>query len=153
MSDSSNARDEFGTVEGMILDRKDVFTKHGLSYVEMRVEHSNLLGDLAVFLFRNKQNGMQMRLTFFPGSDDRPRSFVMNITNKRGQKMDVTEFLRVHHREDLLKMFTDKEPGSGSQVFCSGFLDTLEKLFSTQLKRVLDGAEWEVVPFNWGDYK
>lgn len=153
MSGPRNAADEFRVVEGLMLDHQAMFSSHGLSYVEMRVEHSKLLGDFAAFLFQNEKNGIKVRISYITPLRGGRRSFVVNITNPYGQKMNVGEYLRRHKLNAPLELFEDQNNGDDVRAFCLGFLGALAGLFANQLKGILAGKEWETIPFNWGDYK
>ena len=153
MTDSLEIRRELELAEQLIHDYLPVFVTRGFSYRQMHVETSKVVADSAVFHFENQSTGMKIRLAYFPPYHDIQRSFVLTITNRRGEKLYVNEYLRVHKRFDHLEKFTDKGNSTDFKAFWEKFFKSLEDLFSTDLKDILEAKEWENVPFNWGDYR
>jgi hypothetical protein len=153
MSNSRDVQGEFKLVEAIMLDNLNFFAMHGLSYVGLNIEHSELTEDTAVFGFRNSSNGIGVEVGFFPGLRDLKRSFSVYITNACGQNLNVREYLRIHNRQDLLDQFIDQGTDTTIRTFCANFLEALASLFSTQLKKIVDGTDWEIVPFNWKGYR
>jgi len=90
---------------------------------------------------------------FFSGSRDFKPSFSVYITDAQGRNLNVREYLRVHGRQDVLEQFVDQGKNTSLQAFVFSFLTILDRLFLTELKEILEGSKWEVIPFNWRGYK
>src|SRR5437764_7773346 len=98
MTDSPEIRKELEVAAQLVHEYLPIFAARGFSYVQMHVETSKVVADSAVFPFENQSTGMKIRLAYFPPYHDIQRSFVLTITNRRGEKLYVNEYLRVHKR-------------------------------------------------------
>ncbi|HZU30921.1 MAG TPA: hypothetical protein VFB79_07385 [Candidatus Angelobacter sp.] len=143
----------FDLVVNLIKTNINIFEKRGFTYDRHAIHVTKTGMNVLQFYFHNVSTGMKLRLHYTYPPPGMNAGFFLYIENPAGKDLDVEDYLRLHGfvKERLLFTYTDNVPDF--QKYCETFLSTLDHLFSTELKPILDGKKWEDIPFDWGDYK
>lgn len=134
-------------------EHRSAFERLGLVYKDHTLKEDSLTGPSVWFSFVNESNAMNVSFAISPPVGKRNGRFGTYIVTPSNRTLDVESYLRKHGllKQAILLTYTDQVADLGS--YFDTVLDTLETLFSSKLKPILEGKEWENIPFDWGPYK
>jgi hypothetical protein len=145
---------ELNTVPGLIKQYEPVLARHGFVYKGMYIETSKNLADNAVMTFANDKANRQIRLAYYPPFKDDPRGFVVAVVNTKTKKeFFLPHYLKAHDRSDLQDWLSTEERNPDLRVYWADFFSKLDQILDDELKDIVEGRDWEDIPFDFGGYK
>lgn len=153
MTNLSSVKEEIRIAVRTVESFRDRFSTFGLEYLGAQTEQSNLAGDSAVFLFRHVKSGVLLRLSVFPSIAAKKRSAVVILTNRRGQTLNVNDYLTVHKQEETRSEFVADRASADIGTFVEHVVNALLNLLAADLRTVLEGRHWEDIPIDWAGYR
>jgi len=130
------------------------FASHGLEFVGV-VLKKTVLSEQAFpsFHFQSQRTGLQVEISFSSATKDLNGGFLVWIIKPVERLLNLEDYLKLHGREELTKMFAYRDPATDVRNFADSFLQMLCTLFDNDLKAILDGTTFEETPIDWMGYK
>ena len=134
-------------------DNRDILSDHGFVFISSERQTSQLVADFQIFGYHNKVTGMSLMVSFFPRWEAQSSNIFPILTDSSGRKLQIEDYLKKHERFDLIAQLTRGAACADVRDFLRTAYGALKTTFTTELKEIISGKQWEVIPFDWQGYK
>jgi hypothetical protein len=129
------------------------FFSRGYELSDVQVKEHKVIPQRLSLQFINEKIETELYISFFPAITGHNGAFTVMISKPVNQCLALSDYLKIHHRDDLLPYFTYHDSNTDIAVFADAFFKMLMELFDTDLKPIVDGTTFETTPIDWQGYK
>ena len=130
-------------------ENRGILSDHGFEFVSSERQQSKFVADFQMLGYHNRATGMHIMISFFPEWENQPSNIYPILTDHKGRKLPVEDFLKKHSRADLAGQLTRGGGCTDTFEFLHAAYSALRTIMSTELRGIVSGNEWETVLFDW----
>lgn len=143
---------DYNILSSMIRKSLNFLNTFGFDRFKMMTESNNLVGDSLLLNYESSQTGRRIDIAYSSAQKERPHTFVVFLFSKEGDGFSLEDWLNLKKKQEL-KFVSDPSTNISEVEFIAQFAASFEKICQNDLKKIIDGSQWESAPFDWKGYR
>ena len=137
----------------MLQKKLNFLNSFGFDKLRALTESSKLAGESLLMSFESSKTGRKIEISYLHTQHGRPSTIVIFIFNKNGESFSLEDWLEMKGKKESINLVLNTDLNILENNFLEQFASSFEKLCRGDLENIINGSQWESVPFDFKGYR